>query len=107
MKSQVLARVRFDHAPPVGLRQSQRVSARLLMEEKRNILIVQRGPFVESEGGHFVYRVENNSALRVPVVLGASSLTAIEVKSGLKAGDQIVVSGSDAFLGAPTVSIHP
>ncbi|OYU46312.1 MAG: efflux transporter periplasmic adaptor subunit [Burkholderiales bacterium PBB4] len=107
VKSQVLARVRFDNAPPAGLRQSQRVSARLLMEEKHDVLMVQRGPFVESEGGHFVYRIDNHHAWRVPVVLGASSLTAIEVQSGLKAGDQIVVSGSDAFLGAPTVSIQP
>ncbi len=107
VKSQVLARVRFDGEPPAGLRQSQRVSARLLMEERRDILVVQRGPFVESEGGHFVYRVNNNIAQRVPVVLGASSLTAIEVVSGLQAGDQIVASGSDTFLSAPTVLINP
>ena len=107
VKSQVLARVRFDGEPPSGLRQSQRVSARLLMEERRDILVVQRGPFVESEGGHFVYRVNNNIAQRVPIVLGASSLTAIEVVSGLQAGDQIVASGSDTFLSAPSVLINP
>lgn len=107
VKSQVLARIRFDGEPPAGLRQSQRVSARLLMEEKRNVLVLPRGPFVESEGGHFAYRVQDNTALRVPVVLGASSMTAIEVLSGLKAGDQVVVSGSDAFVNAPSVSINP
>ena len=51
VKNQVLARVRFDGAQPTGLRQSQRVSARLLIEEKPDVLMVQRGPFVENEGG--------------------------------------------------------
>lgn len=107
VKSQVLARIRFDLEPPPGLRQSQRVAVRLLMEEKRNVLTLPRGPFVENEGGHFVYRVEDNLAVRTPVTLGASSLTAIEVLSGLQAGDQVVVSGSDAFANAPRVSINP
>ena len=51
VKNQVLARVRFEGAQPSGLRQSQRVSARLLIEEKPNVLMLARGPFVESEGG--------------------------------------------------------
>lgn len=107
VKSQVLARVRFDGEPPAGLRQSQRVSARLLMEEKKNVLMVPRGPFVESEGGHFAYVVQDGQAIHTPIALGASSLSAVEVLSGLKVGDKLVVSGSDAFNNLPRVSINP
>lgn len=107
VKSQVLARLRFDGEPPAGLRQSQRVTVRLLMEEKRNVLMLPRGPFVESEGGHFAYRMEDGVAVRTPVSLGASSLTAIQVLSGLQAGDKVVVSGSDVFANAPRVSVNP
>ncbi len=107
VKSQVLARVRFDGAPPAGLRQSQRVSARLLMEEKKNVLLVPRGPFLESEGGHFAYVMQDGKAVRTSITLGATSLTAVEILSGLKTGDKVVVSGSDAFNNAPLVSINP
>ncbi len=50
VKNQVLARVRFDGAQPDGLRQSQRVSARLLIDEKADVLLLPRGPFVEIRG---------------------------------------------------------
>lgn len=106
VKNQVLARVRFDGEQPKGLRQSQRVTARLLIEEKPNVLMVQRGPFVESEGGRFAYVVRDGTAVRTPVQLGATSVSAVEILSGLKPGDRIVVAGTDAFENAARVSLN-
>ncbi len=106
VKNQVLARVRFDGTQPAGLRQSQRVSARLLIEERPNVLMVARGPFVESEGGRFVYLVENNIAVRRPFKLGATSISAVEIIEGLKEGDKIVVAGTDQFENAEKISLN-
>lgn len=106
VKNQVLARVRFDGSQPAGLRQSQRVSARLLIEERPNVLMVARGPFVESEGGRFVYVVENNIAVRRPYKLGATSISAVEIIEGLKEGDKIVVAGTDQFENAEKISLN-
>ncbi|MEO8384539.1 MAG: efflux RND transporter periplasmic adaptor subunit [Betaproteobacteria bacterium] len=106
VKNQVLARVRFTGPQPAGLRQSQRVSARLLIEEKPNALIVQRGPFVENEGGRFAYVVEAGIAVRRPIRLGATSIVAVEILDGLKEGDKVVIAGTDAFENAARVSIN-
>ena len=106
VKNQVLARVRFDGEQPKGLRQSQRVSARLLIEEKPNVLMVQRGPFVENEGGRHAYVMQDGVAVRTPIQVGATSISAVEIVSGLKAGDQVVVAGTDAFNNAARVSIN-
>ncbi|WP_312548337.1 efflux RND transporter periplasmic adaptor subunit [Massilia sp.] len=106
VKNQVLARVRFDGEQPQGLRQSQRVTARLLIEEKPNVLMVSRGPFVESEGGRFAYVVRDGVATRTPIRIGATSVSAVEILSGLKPGDRIVVAGTDAFENAASVSIN-
>ncbi|MFZ6801783.1 efflux RND transporter periplasmic adaptor subunit [Undibacterium sp. Di24W] len=106
VKNQVLARVRFDGAQPSGLRQSQRVSARLLIEEKPNVLMLARGPFVESEGGRFAYLVQNNIATRIPFKLGATSISAVEILTGLKEGDKVVVAGTDQFENAEKVSLN-
>lgn len=105
IKNQVLARVRFTGAEPKGLRQSQRVSARLLIDERPNALVVPRGPFVEQLGGHFAYVVEDGVATKRPITLGATSVSAVEVTSGLKAGDRVVVSGTDVFDNADRVNI--
>jgi HlyD family secretion protein len=106
VKNQVLARVRFTGAQPAGLRQNQRVSARLLIDEKPDTLMVQRGPFVESEGGRFAYVVRDGVAIRTPIKMGATSVSAVEILGGLKQGDKIVVAGSETFENAARVSIN-
>ena len=106
VRNQVLARVRFDGAQPTGLRQSQRLTARLLIEEKPNVLMVPRGPFVENEGGRFAYVVEDGVAVRRPITVGATSISAVEILSGLKPGDKVVIAGTDTFKNAARVSIN-
>jgi HlyD family secretion protein len=106
VKNQVLARVRFDGAQPKGLRQSQRLSARLLIEEKPNVVLLPRGPFVESEGGRFAYVMQDGIAVRTPITMGATSISAVEILSGLKPGDKVVIAGTDNFESAARVSIN-
>ena len=106
VKNQVLARVRFDGAQPKGLRQSQRVTARLLIEEKPNVVLLPRGPFVESEGGRFAYVMQGGVAVRTPITLGATSVSAVEILSGLAPGDKVVIAGTDTFEHAARVSIN-
>jgi HlyD family secretion protein len=106
VKNMVLARVRFDGEQPKGLRQSQRVSARLLIEEKPNVLMLPRGPFVENDGGRYAYVVRDGIAVRTPITMGATSVSAVEILSGLKQGDKVVVAGTDAFNNANRVSIN-
>ena len=106
VKNVVLARVRFDGAQPKGLRQSQRVNARLLIEDRPNVVMVARGPFVESEGGRFAYVVRDGVAVRTPVKLGAISIASVEILDGLKVGDKVVIAGTDTFENAARVSIN-
>jgi HlyD family secretion protein len=65
--------------------------------------MVDRGSFVDQEGGGFAYVVHGNIAQRTPVRLGAASIAKIEILDGLAVGDQVVISGTDAFNGAQRV----
>lgn len=106
VNGEVNARLRFaDGKQPPGLRQSQRLSARIVLDTRRNVLMVERGSFVE-QGGGFVYVVDGNQAVRRPVQTGVSSLSAVEIVSGLQAGEKIVVSGSDQFDDAESVRVN-
>jgi HlyD family secretion protein len=100
---EVTARLRFGSEKPAGLRQSQRLSVRILIDKRDNVLMVDRGAFVDQEGGGFAYIVHGNVAERRPVRLGASSIAKVEILDGLAPGDQIVTSGTDAFNGAERV----
>jgi HlyD family secretion protein len=106
VRNQVLARVRFDGAQPAGLRQNQRVTARVLIEEKPNVLLLPRGSFVENEGGRAAYVMAGNVATRRPIQIGATSVSAVEILSGLQPGDKVVIAGTDSFDNAERVSIN-
>jgi HlyD family secretion protein len=101
--SEVKGRVRFRGAPPRGLRQNQRVNVRIIFDERQNVLQVERGSFVDA--GSVAYVVEGDQARRTPVKLGAMSVSAVEILSGLRAGQQIVVSSVADFDDAPLVRL--
>jgi HlyD family secretion protein len=87
----VSVRIRFTDTLPENLRQNQRLTAKIILENKPNTLIVNRGSFFDGFRGH-VYKMQNNKALRVPVVLGGSSLKHIEIMDGLQEDDSIIIS---------------
>ena len=107
VNGEVNARLRFDDGKqPPGLRQNQRLSARIVLDTRRNVLMVERGPFLEQGGGNHAYVVDGSRATRRAIQAGASSLSAVEITSGLKEGEKIVVSGSDQFADAESVRIN-
>lgn len=106
VNGEVTARVRFAKGKqPPGLRQNQRLSVRIVMDTRRDVLMVERGPFLEQDGGNLAWVVDGSSATRRSIRTGASSLSSVEIVSGLKVGDRIVVSGTDQFGTAERVRI--
>jgi len=102
---QVVGRMRFLDVSIKGLRQNQRVTARVLIESKTNILKVKRGAFVESGGGRLAYVVTEQGAVKRKIELGARSIGEIEVLSGLKVGEKIIISSIDLFNGSELINI--
>lgn len=103
--NQVTGRVRFAASTPKGLRQNQRLTTRILMENKTNVLMVQRGQFLESGNGTIAYVVRDGMAKRQRIETGARSLSSVEILAGLQAGDTIIVSGTEQFDGAEWIQI--
>ena len=101
--NQVIGRIRFNDSPPVGLRQNQRLSTRILMEHRSDVLMVQRGQFLESGGGRIAYVIEDGIANRKAIEIGARSLSSVEILSGLDEGDSIVISSTELFNGSDKV----
>jgi len=104
--SQVRGIVNFTDLAPDGLRQNQRVSTRLILESRTDVLKVPRGPFLEAGGGRQVYRVEGDIARMHPVSVGAVSVGEVEVVSGLEEGDRIIISDTARFEKAKKVFLR-
>jgi HlyD family secretion protein len=103
--NQVAARLRFDDAMPDQLRQNQRLSVRVLLDQRSDVLSVRAGSFIDEFGGQVAYVVRDGVAVKTPVRLGARSVDRVEIVSGLKVGDRVVVSGAENFHAAPTVGL--
>ena len=53
--SQVRSRIRFAERMPGNIRQNQRLTTRILIEERPDVLTLQRGQFLESGAGRVAY----------------------------------------------------
>ena len=74
-------------------------------DTRRDVLMAERGPSLDN-GSTFAWVVTDGVASRRPVQTGAASLNAIEIRSGLQAGDRVLVSGAEDFKPDERVRIH-
>ena len=106
IQNQVTTRIRFTGGMPPGLRQNQRLTTRILMEEKKNVLTLQRGQFLDSGGSRIAYVLDNdNVAHRRSIEIGARSLASVEIVNGLNEGETVVISSIDQFRSADSVLV--
>ena len=103
-QNQVTGRVKFKGEQPPGLRQNERTAVRIVLDQRNNVLKFERGSFID-EATRALYVVHGSHAQRVPVVLGAASVSEIEVVSGLAPGDQVIISDMRDSNQAPEVAI--
>jgi len=103
---QVRSRIRFSGDMPGNIRQNQRLTTRVLLEERPSVLTLQRGQFLETGGGRIAYVLrEDDIAERRQIEIGGRSLSAVEIISGLEEGDRVIISSIDQFRSAETVLI--
>lgn len=102
---EVTARVRFEHSSIKGIRQNQQLSARVFLEQRDNVLKVRRGSFTAA-GGYVAYRVDGDVARRIDIRIGATSMREVEMLSGVKPGDQLIISNYDQFEQSPSVLLR-
>ena len=104
--NQVSTRIRFAEDQPANLRQNQRLMTRVLIEERPDVLLLQRGQFLDSGGGRIAYVLDRDGlAHRRSITIGARSLSAVQIESGLTEGESVVISSIEPFEGAATVLV--
>jgi HlyD family secretion protein len=104
--SQVRGVVVFAGEPPAGLKQNQRVSTRLVLESRDDILKVARGPFLEEGGGRKAYVMDGDLAVLRSIEVGTVSVGEVEILSGLQKGDEIIISDMKRFRGAQSILVR-
>ncbi len=90
--------VALDGALPKGARPDLSVDGTIELERLDNVLYVGRPAFAQDGATVGVFRLASNGeANRTPVHFGRSSVNTIEILSGLKEGDQVILSDTSAY----------
>ena len=104
--SRVKSRVIFTGATPDGLKQNQRVTARLILETRPDVLKVQRGPFLGDGAGRMAYVINGSMAVKRPIKTGRTSISEVEIISGLEENERIIISDIARFENAENVLLR-
>ncbi|TMO84967.1 efflux RND transporter periplasmic adaptor subunit [Pseudoalteromonas spongiae] len=102
---EVTTRVRFETSDISNIRQNQRLSGRILLENRSDILMVRRGGFLNA-GGYVAYKINGDLAQKTEITTGVTSINHVEVLAGLDAGDEIIISNYDTFKNADALLLR-
>lgn len=83
-----------------SIKRGQSIDVELMLgNDNANALLLERGGFFSSSGGHWVYVLESGGdrALRRDIRLGKKNQDYFEVLSGLAAGERVITSGYGNF----------
>jgi len=58
------------------------------------------------QGGIVAYKIDGNFARRIPISVGATSINAVEILSGLNENDEIIISSYNQFNQVDTLLLN-
>jgi HlyD family secretion protein len=106
VNNEVVGRIRFSNEAPAGLRQNQRVTVRMMMDELFDVLKLQRGAFADNAGGRFAWVLDSDGlATRRDIRLGARSAAEVQVLTGLTEGETVIISSIPDFEDYDTIQV--
>lgn len=104
-QAKVPATVKLD-APTGTLIPGSQVSVEIIHEQRQNVVVVDPSAIDRSESPPFIWiRDDYGKAQKRSVILGLEGATSVEVKSGLRSGDRVILPPPDTTLkpGMPVV----
>jgi len=82
------------------------VSALILTGVKENVLCIPRGAYLTTGSERYVYIIKNNKAIKTAVNFGIMTDMKIEILSGLKENDAVIISGYQDYINLNEIDIR-
>jgi HlyD family secretion protein len=100
--------VRLTGACPSGCRPDLSVDGTVELERLKDVVFMGRPVFGQENSSVTLFKIDPDGkfANRVQVKLGRQSVSAIEVKEGLKVGDRVILSDMSAFDGHDRIKLN-
>jgi HlyD family secretion protein len=104
----VIMDVTFDAPLPPGARPNLSVDGTIQIERLNDVLYVNRPTFGQPNSKVDMFKVVEGgkAAVRVPVQLGVTSVSTVQILSGLNVGDEVILSDTQQFDGYDRIRLH-
>ncbi len=99
VQGSVTVDVALEGELPKGARPDLSVDGTIELERLDNVLYVGRPTYGQEQSKVMLFRFERDgvTAVHVPVTLGRTSVSVVEIKAGLKEGDQVILSDMSQY----------
>ena len=87
----------FTGEMPENVRVGKSFRVQIELGQPEDALVMPRGNFYQVTGGQWIYKVNGDKAIRVPLTIGRQNPQQYEVTEGLQGGDLVIVTGYDNF----------
>lgn len=88
------------------LRNKLRVEVNIITEQKQHTLLADNGPAFNGRGPQQIFVVRGGVARKTTLDIGASDGKAVEILSGARAGDQLIISDTSRYKDRDSVRVH-
>lgn len=87
------------------LRNKLRVEVNIVTEQKQNALLADNGPAFNGRGPQDIFVVRDGVARKTTINIGASDGKAVEILSGVRAGDHLIISDTSRYKDRDSVRV--
>jgi HlyD family secretion protein len=104
----VIMDVATDAPLPPGARPNLSVDGTIQIERLNDVLFVNRPTFGQANSKIEMFKVVEGgkAAVRVPVQLGVTSVSTVQILSGLNVGDEVILSDTQQYDGVERIRLH-
>jgi len=89
--------VYLDETTRIKLIPNQKIELLIVTEQAFNVLRLKIGPLITRSRKQDVYVVGTNNAIRRRIETGLAGIDYLEINSGLKEGERVIISSANSF----------
>ena len=87
----------FTGEMPDNVRVGKSFRVQIELGQPEEAIVMPRGNFYQATGGQWIFKVNGDKAVKIPLSIGRQNPQQYEVTSGLKPGDLVIINGYDTF----------
>ncbi len=99
--------VQLDNARSESLRPNMKVDVYVVTNRSTNTLRIANGPAFTGKRKQYVYVVQGEKAIRREVEVGLSNFDFVEIKSGLQAGEKVILTDMNQYEHLEEIDVKP